>query len=93
MLAELQEVFLLELLYIIRALHLIGKTARLYCKTVGDLPVTEDSQSCAIFLVLFISKLAIVVLEVWGEVVENHGEALYDDVVIGFLVNRGVAKD
>ena len=93
MLAEFQEVFFLELFNFICALNLICIATRLDSEAVKYVPIAKYSESGAILLILFIAKFAVVVLEVRGEIVEDHGEALDDSVIVSVFIHGSVAKD
>ena len=92
-LAKLQKVLLFELLHVVGALHFVGIATGLDCKRIRDLPVPINTQARAVSLILLIAELAVVVLEVGREVVEDHGEALDNSVVVRVFVDRRVAKN
>ena len=93
LLAKLKEVVLTELLYLVRTFDFIGVTAGFYRERVYQTEVSENSKSGTIALILLIAELAVVVLKVGGQVVQDHGEALDHRVVVYILVHRGVAKN
>ena len=91
--SKLEEMLLFELLDVICAFHFIGEATRLDCKAVEDLPITENAEPCAILLILFVAKFAVVILEVRRYIVQYHREALGDSVVVFILIDWGEAKD
>ena len=91
--AKLKEVVLTELLYLVRTFDFIGVTAGFYRERVNQTEVSEDSKPGTIALILLIAELAVVVLEVGGQVVQDHGEALDHRVVVYILIHGSVAKN
>ena len=93
MLTELQEMFLLKLFNFIGAFDFVSIAARFNGEAVWNLPVAEDPQSGAILFVFFVSKLAIIVLEVRREIVKDHWKALDYDIIVCFFVYWRIAED
>lgn len=93
MLPKLQEVIFSKLLHLISAFDLVSVATRLDSERVKQIEVAEHAQSGAILLILFISKLAVVVLEVGGEVVEDHRESLYHLLLRRVIVDWSVAEN
>ena len=92
-LSKFEEVVFSKLLNLLSAFHFVGVAARFDRERIDYVEVAEDAQPRTVLLVLFISKLAVVVLEVGRDVVENHGEALDHGLLRLVFVHRGVAKD
>ena len=93
MLTKLEKVILSELLDLIRPFDLVRVAARLNSERINDPEVPKDAQPRTVTLVPLVSEFTVVVGEVWGEVVEDHGEPLDDRHVASVLINRCVAEN
>ena len=73
-LAELQEVLLFELGNLVSAFNVECVAGRLYRKRVQQVKVAMYAKARTVFLVFFVSELAVVELKVCAVVVQYHGE-------------------
>lgn len=77
MLTKSDEVQLLELDGLVIMKLGVSPTARFYCIGVIQLIITENGESCAVLFVFFISKFAIVEVEVLAHVVQHSRKVAY----------------
>jgi len=74
-------VLLLELLDFFCALQFVTVTGAFNSVGVEDAEVTMNTQSRTVLFVLLIAKLTVIELEVWGEVVQDHGESAHSQLL------------
>ena len=93
MLSKLQEMILLELLYIICSFNFISKAAALDGEGIHQAKVTVDSKPSTVTLILLIAELAIFELEVSGHIIKNHRESSDDLIGSCLFSERTIAED
>ena len=93
MLAKFEKMVFSELFDLICAFYLVRIATTLDCKRIYQPKVSKDAKTGAVAFVFFIAELAVIVLEIGGQIVDNHWETLDNLVVSRIFVYGAVTEN